>query len=101
MATMQAGMNGDQVDQLARTVIAQAGYEDNFGHGLGHGVGLAPHEEPRIGPGSSSILVDEMVFTVEPGIYINGWGGIRIEDTVVLEEGKLRPLTKADKIWRY
>ncbi|HEY48699.1 MAG TPA: aminopeptidase P family protein [Dehalococcoidia bacterium] len=97
MATLQAGMNGEQADQLARTVIEQAGYEENFGHGLGHGIGLAAHEEPRLGPNSSDVLTDGMVFTIEPGIYIDGWGGVRIEDTVVLEEGKVRPLTKARK----
>lgn len=100
MATLQVGMNGEQADQLARTVIAHAGYEENFGHGLGHGVGLADHEEPRLGPSSSSILAEGMVFTIEPGIYISDWGGVRIEDMVVLEEGKARPLTKAKKIQR-
>jgi Xaa-Pro aminopeptidase len=100
MATLQVGMSGEQVDQLARTVIAQAGYGDNFGHGLGHGVGLAAHEEPRLGSGSSDMLVDGMVFTIEPGIYLSGWGGVRIEDTVVLEKGKLRQLTKAKKTRR-
>lgn len=100
MATLQVGMNGEQADQLARTVIAHAGYEENFGHGLGHGVGLADHEEPRLGPSSSSILAEGMVFTIEPGIYISDWGGVRIEDMVVLEEGKARPLTKAKKIRR-
>jgi Xaa-Pro aminopeptidase len=100
MATLEAGMTGDLVDQLGRTVIAQAGYEESFGHGLGHGVGLAAHEEPRLGPNSTSVLADRMVFTLEPGIYIPGWGGVRIEDTVVLEEGKLRQLTTASKIRR-
>jgi Xaa-Pro aminopeptidase len=100
MATLQVGMNGEQVDQLARTVIAQAGYEENFGHGLGHGVGLAAHEEPRLGPNSSSVLANGMVFTIEPGIYIPGWGGVRIEDTVALEEGRARPLTRAKKARR-
>lgn len=97
MVTLEVGMSGEQADRLARTVMAQAGYEDAFGHGLGHGVGLAVHEEPRLGPGSSSILTEGMVFTIEPGIYITGWGGVRIEDMVVLEESKARPLTKAKK----
>ena len=100
MATLQAGMTGEEVDRLGRTVISQAGYEEHFGHGLGHGIGLAPHEEPRLGPNSSSILSNGMVFTIEPGIYITGWGGVRIEDTVVLEEGKVRPLTRARKTRR-
>ena len=97
MATLQPNMTREQVDQLARTVISQAGYEDNFGHGLGHGVGLAAHEEPRLGTGSADVITDNMVFTVEPGIYISGWGGVRIEDTVILEQGKVRSLTKAKK----
>jgi Xaa-Pro aminopeptidase len=100
METLQAGMNGAQVDHLARTVIAQAGYGDAFGHGLGHGVGLGAHEEPRLGPGSTSVIADGMVFTVEPGIYIPGWGGVRIEDMVVFEGGKVRQLTRAKKTWR-
>ncbi len=100
MATLQAGMTGEHVDLLGRTVIAQAGYEESFGHGLGHGVGLAAHEEPRLGPNSTSVVADRMVFTIEPGIYIPGWGGVRIEDTVALEEGKLRQLTTASKIRR-
>jgi len=100
MATLQAGMTGEQADRLARTVIEQAGYKDAFGHGLGHGVGLATHEEPRLGTNSSDILAEGMVFTIEPGIYVSGWGGVRIEDMVVLEEGKVRPLTKARKMWK-
>jgi Xaa-Pro aminopeptidase len=91
-------MSGEQADRLGRTVIEQAGYKDNFGHGLGHGVGLAIHEEPRLGTNSTSILAEGMVFTVEPGIYISGWGGVRIEDMLVLEDGRVRPLTKAKKI---
>ena len=98
--TMQSGMSGEQADLLARTVILQAGHGDAFGHGLGHGVGLAAHEEPRLGPRSSSILADGMAFTIEPGIYLSGWGGVRIEDTVVLENGKARSLTRASKTRR-
>jgi len=100
LATLQVGMTGEQADQLGRTAIAQAGYEENFGHSLGHGVGLAAHEEPRLGPNSTGILADHMVFTIEPGIYIPGWGGVRIEDTVAIEEGKMRQLTTAGKIRR-
>jgi len=98
LATIGAGMNGDQADRLARAVIEKAGYGDAFGHGLGHGVGLEAHESPRLGPNSSDSLVDDMVFTVEPGIYIAGWGGVRIEDTVVMENGRVKALTKAEKI---
>ena len=98
LATIGTGMNGDQADRLARAVVEQAGYGDAFGHGLGHGVGLETHESPRLGPNSLDLLTDNMVFTIEPGIYIAGWGGIRIEDTVVMENGKLKALTKAEKI---
>ena len=97
LATIGAGMNGDQADRLARAVIEQANYNDAFGHSLGHGVGLESHESPRLGPNSSDSLIDGMVFTVEPGIYIAGWGGVRIEDTVVMENGKVKTLTEADK----
>jgi Xaa-Pro aminopeptidase len=97
LATIGAGINGDQADRLARTVIEQAKYGDAFGHGLGHGVGLETHESPRLGPNSSDLLVDGMVFTIEPGIYVAAWGGVRIEDTVVMENGKVKSLTRADK----
>jgi Xaa-Pro aminopeptidase len=91
------GISAKQVDTAARSVIEHAGYGKAFGHGLGHGVGLEAHEEPHIGPNSSSILVKGMVFTIEPGIYIAGWGGVRIEDMVILEEDKPRWLTNAKK----
>ena len=97
IATIEAGMSGEQADALARTVIEQGGYSEAFGHGLGHGIGLAPHELPRLGRGSSTILSDGMVFTIEPGVYDKGWGGIRIEDVVVLEKGKARVLSQAKK----
>ena len=91
-------MTGDQADSLARTAIEQAGYGDAFGHGLGHGIGLAPHESPRLGPNSTDELISGMVFTIEPGIYLPGWGGVRIEDTVVMESGKIRVISKTRKI---
>ncbi len=97
LSTIMSGMNGDQADRLARTVIEQANYGEAFGHSLGHGVGLETHESPRLGPNSSDVLVDSIVFTIEPGIYVPGWGGVRIEDTVVMENGKARTLTRADK----
>ena len=97
LATLNTGMNGEQADSLARTVIEQAGYQDYFGHGLGHGVGLASHESPRLGYKSEDILNDDMVFTVEPGIYLPGWGGVRIEDMVMFEHGQAKVLTKSEK----
>jgi Xaa-Pro aminopeptidase len=90
-------MAASQADQLARSVIEEAGYGDAFGHGLGHGVGLAVHEFPRLGLSSSDSLTDGMVFTIEPGIYLAGQGGVRIEDMVVLENGRARVLTGAAK----
>lgn len=98
VATLEAGMTGEQVDRLARTVIEQAGYADNFGHSLGHGVGLETHEDPRVGPLATNVITDGMVFTVEPGIYVSGWGGVRIEDIVVVEKGKARLLSSARKV---
>ena len=98
LATLESGMSGEQADRLARTVIEEAGYGKDFGHSLGHGVGLAPHEEPRLAPKASGKLIDSMVFTIEPGIYIVGWGGVRIEDMVVLEKGKPRLLSQVPKI---
>ena len=94
---VESGMDASQADQLARSVVEQAGYRDAFGHGLGHGVGLAVHELPTLGPSSSDSLADGMVFTIEPGIYLAGKGGVRIEDMVVLENGKARVLGKAKK----
>ena len=94
---IHAGMSAVQADQLARDVIIKAGYGESFGHGLGHGVGLELHEAPAISPNSSDLLADGMVFTIEPGVYVVGWGGVRIEDMVVLEKGKARVLTKSQK----
>jgi Xaa-Pro aminopeptidase len=94
---IESGMDASQVDQLARTIIKQAGYGDAFGHNLGHGVGLAVHELPMLASNSSESLIDGMVFTIEPGIYIPGWGGVRIEDMVVLENGKAKLLTRSEK----
>jgi Xaa-Pro aminopeptidase len=94
---IESGMDASQADRLARSVVEQADYGDAFGHGLGHGVGLAVHEFPMLGPNSSDSLADGMVFTIEPGIYLAGQGGVRIEDMVVLENGKAKVLTKASK----
>jgi Xaa-Pro aminopeptidase len=95
MEGIESGMDASQADRLARSVIEQAGYGDAFGHGLGHGVGLAVHEFPMLGPRSSDSLADGMIFTIEPGIYLAGQGGVRMEDMVVLENGRAKALTKA------
>ena len=97
-ATLAKGMTGEEADKLARTVIEEGGHGGNFGHGLGHGIGLAGHEGPRLAQDSQNIIDNNMVFTIEPGIYIEGWGGIRIEDTFILEPSGPRALTKAIKV---
>ncbi|MCK4863029.1 MAG: aminopeptidase P family protein [Dehalococcoidales bacterium] len=98
MSIISAGITGHQADSVAREIIEKAGYGNAFGHTLGHGVGLAAHELPRLGPDSEETLNEGMVFTVEPGIYLTGWGGVRIEDTVVMEQGKVRVLSQARKV---
>ena len=96
--SVEAGMTGADADNLARAVIVEAGYGDEFGHSLGHGVGLEVHEAPWVASRVETKLEDGMTFTIEPGIYISGWGGVRIEDVVVLENGKARVLSHAPKI---
>ena len=98
IAAVESGMTGGDADGLARAVIEEAGYGENFGHSLGHGLGLEVHEQPGVGPSSKGVLEDGMPFTIEPGIYISGWGGVRIEDVVLLENGKARVISKAPKI---
>jgi Xaa-Pro aminopeptidase len=82
-----AGADVNTVDAAARDLIADAGYGGHFGHGLGHGVGLEVHEAPIIGYGRTGTLVDRVPVTVEPGIYLPGRGGVRIEDTLVVRDG--------------
>lgn len=84
MAAIRDGARCCDVDRAARGIIADAGYGDYFGHSLGHGVGLAVHEEPRLSSRNRAKLKAGMVVTVEPGIYIPGWGGIRLENMVVV-----------------
>jgi Xaa-Pro aminopeptidase len=97
IAGIQAGMTGKQADLLARQVITEAGYGDSFGHSLGHGLGLVTHEKPGVGPGSDDLLTEGMVFSIEPGIYLSGWGGVRIEDDALIDNGKIRLITAAPK----
>jgi len=94
---IRPGMQGKQADGIARQVIEEAGYGENYGHGLGHGVGLAVHEKPGVGRLSEDVLEPGMVFTVEPGIYLPGWGGVRIEDIVVMRGDGVEVLTQASK----
>jgi len=84
---MRAGISTQAVDKIARDHIAAKGFGDRFGHGLGHGVGLATHEKPHLSPVRPTNLEVGMVTTVEPGIYIPEWGGVRLENMVVIEAG--------------
>lgn len=93
IAAIRPGIPCCEVDAKARAVIEDAGFGKRFGHGLGHGIGLDIHEAPRLGPISQTILKPGMVVTVEPGIYIPGWGGVRIEDDVLVTPDGCQILT--------
>jgi Xaa-Pro aminopeptidase len=94
---VRPGAVGKDVDAEARAVIAQAGFGDFFGHGLGHGIGLEVHEAPSLRPTSEVELEPGNVVTVEPGIYLPGWGGVRIEDDVLVTPGGCEVLTNLPK----
>ena len=94
---IKPGMLGKDVDKIARDIITAAGFGENFGHGLGHGVGLAVHEEPRLSPLGERVLEANMVVTDEPGIYIAEYGGVRIEDLVLVTDQGNRVLSKSPK----
>ncbi len=97
MKAAKVGMTGKEVDAVARKVIEDAGYGEYYIHGTGHGVGLEIHEMPNINKRGNTVLQTGMIFTVEPGIYIPGKGGVRIEDTVVLTEEGARALNGVKK----
>lgn len=94
---IKAGISGKDADSLARDVIYSKGYTENFGHGLGHGIGMVVHENPRVSPKAEDLLQTGNVVTVEPGIYIEGYGGVRIEDMLVITDIGNRNLTKVTK----
>jgi Xaa-Pro dipeptidase len=100
IAAVRAGVTTGEVDAAARRVIEAAGYGEQFFHRTGHGLGLEEHEDPSLDPGSKTVLEAGMVFTIEPGVYIPGWGGVRIEDDVLVEEDGCRVLTKAYRALR-
>lgn len=95
---VKPGASGKDIDKLVRDYLDKAGYAKYFGHGLGHSLGLEIHEEPRLSPKSScdSLPVNTLI-TVEPGIYIPDWGGVRIEDTVLITDSGAEPLTSCPK----
>jgi Xaa-Pro aminopeptidase len=97
LAAVRAGVSGVDADAAARNVIEEAGFGEAFGHGLGHGVGLVVHEEPVLRRESTDVLEPANVVSVEPGIYLSGIGGIRIEDLVIVTEDGAEMLTPFTK----
>lgn len=97
IAAVRPGVTTGDIDAAARAVIEAAGYGNEFFHRIGHGLGLEAHEDPSLDPGSRTVLRPGMVFTVEPGVYVAGFGGVRIEDDVLVEEDGCRVLTGADR----
>ncbi|MCX8070627.1 MAG: Xaa-Pro peptidase family protein [Thermodesulfovibrionales bacterium] len=91
---IKVGEKAKAIDNIARKFIEDSGFGEYFGHGLGHGIGLQAHEEPRINKMSKAIISNGMVFTIEPGIYIRDFGGVRIEDTVFIQNDKVEVLNK-------
>jgi Xaa-Pro aminopeptidase len=94
---VRAGAAGAEADRASRAPIEEAGYGERFGHGLGHGVGMEVHEAPRLGKTSEDVLQPGDVVTVEPGVYLPGKFGVRIEDLVVVEENGTRNLSTTSK----
>jgi Xaa-Pro aminopeptidase len=94
---VRAGKTCKQIDAVARGVIKRAGYGKNFGHGLGHGVGLEIHEFPSFGPKDKTVLKPGMIMTIEPGIYLPGIGGVRIEDMILVKKNGCEVLTSSPR----
>lgn len=101
MERVRAGTSAQEIDRAARQVIAAAGYGQYFGHGTGHGVGIEVHEDPYASPGSSHTLASGMTLTVEPGIYLPGVGGVRLEDTLVVTDTGFQRLTAWPKAFTW
>ena len=97
LAAIKSGVKGKEIDAVARKVITDAGYGEYFGHGLGHSVGIDIHENPRFSTAEERTIEEGMVLTVEPGIYLPGFGGVRIEDMVVVTKEGIENLTHSKK----
>ncbi|MDD3853217.1 MAG: Xaa-Pro peptidase family protein [Syntrophomonadaceae bacterium] len=97
VAAVKPGITAAQVDKIVRDCLAVAGLDKYFVHGTGHGLGLEVHEKPTVSPRGTGYLEENMVITIEPGIYIPGWGGIRIEDSVIVKSGGCEIITCSDK----
>jgi Xaa-Pro aminopeptidase len=97
VAAVRPGIATGEIDRVCRDLITDAGFGEAFEHGTGHGVGLHIHEAPSVGPGTTAILAPGVVVTVEPGVYLAGVGGVRVEDTVVVTEDGCLPLTRFPK----
>ena len=100
IAAIKPGKTCEEIDAIARNIITDAGYGKHFGHGLGHSIGLQIHENPRFASGDKTVLKTGMVLTVEPGIYLKGWGGVRIEDDILVTKSGCEVLSKGvPKAW--